>query len=85
MEKKAKLVRYCSVRTSVEDRGVRKERTQRIPSALSTQASPKSEASVLFDMTTKSAKKWWLNRQRRWAIFYDAPFTALELSALKPW
>ena len=40
MEKKAKLMRNCSVRTSVGDRGVRKECAQRIPSALSTQASP---------------------------------------------
>ena len=41
MEKKEKLMRNCSVRTSVGDRCVRKECAQRIPSALSTQASPK--------------------------------------------
>ena len=39
---------------------------------------------------------WWLNRQRRWNcfffcsaaildVYYDFIFTALELSALKPW
>ena len=38
--KKAKFMRNCSMHTSVGDRGLRKDCAQRIPSALSTQASP---------------------------------------------
>ena len=55
---------------------------------------PKSEASVLLDMTTRSAKVLMveppavglgLSSAATHDVSYDCFFTALELSALKPW
>ena len=54
----------------------------------------KSEASVLVDLTTKSAKKLVVDTpatvglglySQPFDVSYDSPFTALEVSTLKPW
>ena len=50
---KAEFTRNCSTHTSVRDRGVRKKRFQWIPSRHSSILN--SEASLLSDLTTKSA------------------------------
>ena len=54
----------------------------------------KSEASVLVDLTTKSAKKLEVDTpatvglglySQLFDVSYDSPLTALELSVMKPW
>ena len=56
--KKAKFMRNFSMHTFVRDRGLRKDCAQRIPSALSTQASPILRRQFCFDLKTKSAWNW---------------------------
>ena len=83
------VVRNCSARTSVGDRGVKKECAQWIPSA---PKHPKSEASVLIDLTIKSAKKLMVEplttvrldlcKATIHDVSYDSLFTAMDVDSV---